>query len=202
MTRSVDMETAKAITETFFEIVAAPSYDEGVIEWFREKKPNLRVLTITPGYAPKLQITGNRCGFLVQEDKLPALPRMDEGKWIGNARPDLWDDIIFAWKTAAITKSNAIVLVKDGAAVGIGGGFTNRVDAADYALRLACEKAKGAVLASDAFFPFPDTIELAAREGVIAVIQPGGSIKDEEVFKRSEELGISMFVGSGRTFRH
>ena len=202
MTRSVDMETAKAITETFFEIVAAPSYDEGVIEWFREKKPNLRVLTITPGYAPKLQITGNRCGFLVQEDKLPVLPRMNEGKWIGNARPDLWDDLIFAWKTAAITKSNAIVLVKDGAAVGIGGGFTNRVDAADYALRLACEKAKGAVLASDAFFPFPDTIELAAREGVIAVIQPGGSIKDEDVFKRSEELGISMFVGSGRTFRH
>lgn len=202
MTRSVDMETAKAITETFFEIVAAPSYDEGVIEWFREKKPNLRVLTITPGYAPKLQITGNRCGFLVQEDKLPVLPRMNEGKWIGNARPDLWDDLIFAWKTAAITKSNAIVLVKDGAAVGIGGGFTNRVDAADYALRLACEKAKGAVLASDAFFPFPDTIELAAREGVCAVIQPGGSIKDEEVFKRSEELGISMFVGSGRTFRH
>lgn len=202
MTRSVDMETAKAITETFFEIVAAPSYAEGVVEFFSEKKPNLRVLTITPGYAPKLQITGNRCGFLVQEDKLPILPKMDEGKWIGNARPDLWDDIIFAWKTAAITKSNAIVLVKDGAAVGIGGGFTNRVDAADYALRLACEKAKGAVLASDAFFPFPDTIELAAREGVIAVIQPGGSIKDEEVFKRSEELGISMFVGSGRTFRH
>jgi phosphoribosylaminoimidazolecarboxamide formyltransferase/IMP cyclohydrolase len=202
MTRNVDMETAKAITETFFEIVAAPSYGEGVIEWFREKKPNLRVLTITPGYAPKLQITGNRCGFLVQEDMLPVLPKMDEGKWIGNARPDLWDDIIFAWKTAAITKSNSIVLVKDGAAVGIGGGFTNRVDAAEYALRLACEKAKGAVMASDAFFPFPDTIELAAKEGVAAVIQPGGSIKDEEVFKRAEELGISMFVGGSRTFRH
>ena len=202
MTRNVDMETAKAITETFFEIVAAPSYGEGVIEWFREKKPNLRILTITPGYAPKLQITGNRCGFLVQEDMLPVLPKMDEGKWIGNARPDLWDDIIFAWKTAAITKSNSIVLVKDGAAVGIGGGFTNRVDAAEYALRLACEKAKGAVMASDAFFPFPDTIELAAKEGVAAVIQPGGSIKDEEVFKRAEELGISMFVGGSRTFRH
>ena len=133
---------------------------------------------------------------------LPPLPKMNEGKWIGKARPDLWDDLIFAWKTAAITKSNAIVLVKNGAAVGIGGGFTNRVDAAEYALKLACEKAKGAVLASDAFFPFPDTVELAAREEVSAVIQPGGSIKDKEIFDRAEELGISMFVGSGRTFRH
>ena len=202
MTRCVDMETAKAITQTFFEIVAAPSYAEGVIEFFSEKKPNLRVLTITPGYAPKLQMTGNRCGYLVQEDMLPPLPEMSRGKWAGRERPDLWDDLIFAWKTAAITKSNAIVLVKDGAAVGIGGGFTNRVDAAEYALKLACEKAKGAVLASDAFFPFPDTVELAAKEGVAAIIQPGGSIKDEEVFKRAEELGISMFVGGSRTFRH
>lgn len=202
MTRCVDMETAKAITHTFFEIVAAPSYAEGVIEFFSEKKPNLRVLTITPGYAPKLQMTGNRCGYLVQEDMLPPLPEMSRGKWAGRERPDLWDDLIFAWKTAAITKSNAIVLVKDGAAVGIGGGFTNRVDAAEYALKLACEKAKGAVLASDAFFPFPDTVELAAKEGVAAIIQPGGSIKDEEVFKRAEELGISMFVGGSRTFRH
>lgn len=201
-TRRVDMETAHAITETFFEIVAAPAYAEGVIKYFSEKKPNLRVLTITPGYAPRLQITGNRCGFLVQEDILPPLPEQNCGKWVGTPRPECWDDIIFAWKTAAITKSNSIVLVRDGAAVGIGGGFTNRVDATAYALRLAGAKAKGAVLASDAFFPFPDSIELAAKEGVIAVIQPGGSIRDNEVAKRAEELGISMFVGGSRTFRH
>ena len=202
MTRTVDMETAKAITETFFEIVAAPSYGDGVKEYFAEKKPNLRVLTIVPGYAPKLQITGNRVGFLVQEDKLPALPQIDEGKWVGKPKPELWDDIIFAWKTAAITKSNSIVLVKDGAAVGIGGGFTNRVDAGAYALRLAGDKAKGSVMASDAFFPFPDTVELAAKAGVIAVIEPGGSIRDDSVFKAVEELGLSMFVGGSRTFRH
>ena len=202
MTRTVDMETAKAITETFFEIVAAPSYADGVIEYFAETKPNLRVLTIVPGYAPSLQFTGNRCGFLVQDDKLPALPTQSEGKWVGKAKPECWDDIIFAWKTAAITKSNSIVLVKDGAAVGIGGGFTNRVDAGAYALKLAGDKAKGAVMASDAFFPFPDTIELAAKAGVVAVIEPGGSIKDDLVFKRAEELGISLFVGGTRTFRH
>ncbi len=202
MTRSVDMETAKAVADTFFEIIAAPSYEAEVVDFFRDKKPNLRVLTITPGYAPKLQITGNRCGYLIQEDTLPPLPSQDKGRWVGKERPDLWDDLIFAWKTAAITKSNAIVLVKEGTSVGIGGGFTNRVDAAEYSLKLAGQKAKGAVLASDAFFPFPDTIELAAKAGVAAVIQPGGSIKDEEVFKRAEELGISMFVGGSRTFRH
>ena len=202
MTRCVDMDTAKAITETFFEIVAAPSYEDGVIEYFKEKKPNLRVLTIKPGYAPKLQITGYRCGFLVQEDMLPALPEEAQGKWVGEAKSEFWDDLIFAWKTAAITKSNSIVLVKHGAAVGIGGGFTNRVDAADYALKMAGERAKGSVLASDAFFPFPDTIRLAHSRGIVAVIQSGGSIRDDEVAKTAEELGISMFVGGSRTFRH
>jgi len=202
VTREVDMQTAEAITETFFEIVAAPSFADGVKEFFAEKKKNLRVLTIAPGYLPQYQITGNRVGFLIEEDKLPELPSQANGKWIGNPRPESWDDILFAWKTAAITKSNAIVLVKDGAAVGIGGGFTNRVDAAAYAIKLAGENAKGSVMASDAFFPFPDSIEHAAAAGVVAVIEPGGSIRDEEVFKRAEELGVSMFVGGSRTFRH
>lgn len=202
LTREVDMETAKAITETFFEIVAAPSYAAGVEEYFAEKKKNLRVLTITPGYAPKFQVTGNRVGFLIEEDKLPALPTQEKGKWVGKPCPECWDDIIFAWKTAAITKSNSIVVVKNGAALGIGGGFTNRVDAAAYALRLAGDNAKGAVMASDAFFPFPDSIEHAAEAGVKAVIEPGGSIRDEEVFKRAEELGITLFIGGSRTFRH
>lgn len=202
MTRKVDLDTAKTVTETFFEILAAPDFEEGVVEYLKEKKPNLRVLKILPGYAPKLQILGNRCGFLVQEDKLPALPRQSEGEWHGKPRPDLWEDIIFAWKTAAITKSNAIVLVKDGAAVGIGGGFTNRVDAAEYAIKLAGDKAKGSVMASDAFFPFADSVELAHKAGVIAVIEPGGSIRDNEVFEKAEELGLSLFAGGSRTFRH
>ena len=202
LTRKVDMETAKAITETFFEIVAAPDFDEGVAEYFAEKKHNLRVLKILPGYAPKFQISANRCGWLIEEDKLPALPQESAGQWHGTPRPELWDDIIFAWKTAAITKSNAIVLVKDGAAVGIGGGFTNRVDAAEYAIKMAKDKAQGSVMASDSFFPFADSIELAAKAGVSAVIEPGGSIRDEEVFKKAEELGVSLFVGGSRTFRH
>lgn len=202
ITSRVDIETAKAVSATFFEIIAASGYDEGVIEFLAQSKPNLRVLTLVPGYAPGVMISGNRCGFLVQDDVLPPLPAQPSGKWIGTPRPDLWDDMIFAWKTAAITKSNAIALVKDGAAVGIGGGFTNRVDAVNYALSLAKEKASGSVLASDAFFPFPDSVELAAQAGVAAIIQPGGSIRDAEVAKAAEDAGISMFVGGGRTFRH
>lgn len=202
LTRKVDMETAKEITATFFEIVAATGYDDGVLEYFAQAKPNLRVLTIIPGYAPGLMVNGNRCGFLVQEDAIPPLPEQRDGHWVGTPRPDLWNDLIFAWKTAAITKSNAIVLVRDGAAVGIGGGFTNRVDAVNYALNLANEKAAGSVLASDAFFPFPDSVELAAKAGVAAIIQPGGSIRDAEVNKTAKELGVSMFIGGGRTFRH
>lgn len=201
-TREVDMATAREITATFFEIVAAPGYGEGVINFFAQTKPNLRVLTIVPGYAPALAISGNRCGFLVQDDFLPQLPEQAKGKWIGQPRQDLWEDLIFAWKTAAITKSNAIVLVKDGASVGIGGGFTNRVDAVAYALNIARDKATGSVLASDAFFPFPDSVEAAAKAGVSAIIQPGGSIRDAEVAKTAEETGVSMFVGGGRTFRH
>ncbi|MDL2264143.1 bifunctional phosphoribosylaminoimidazolecarboxamide formyltransferase/IMP cyclohydrolase PurH, partial [Synergistaceae bacterium OttesenSCG-928-I11] len=96
----------------------------------------------------------------------------------------------------------AIVLAKDGASIGIGGGFTNRVDAAEYAIKMAGEKARGTVMASDAFFPFPDTVELAAKAGVVAIIQPGGSIRDKEVEATAEELGLSMFIGGTRTFRH
>ncbi len=109
---------------------------------------------------------------------------------------------MFAWRAACLTKSNAIVLASGGAAVGIGGGFTNRVDAARYAIARADERANGAVMASDAFFPFPDTVEIASYAGVAAIIQPGGSIKDKEVAARAEELGISMFIGGVRTFRH
>lgn len=198
----VDMTAAEAVTQSFFEIIASPSYEEGVIEYLRKKKPNLRVLCINKDYSPRFQITGNRVGFLIQEDKLPPLPDAESGRWVGPKRPDLWDDMIFAWKTAAVTKSNAIVIAKDGAAIGIGGGFTNRVDAAKYALRLAGEKAKGAVLASDAFFPFYDTVELAAKAQIAAIIQPGGSMRDDEVCEKAVSLGVSMFIGGSRTFRH
>jgi phosphoribosylaminoimidazolecarboxamide formyltransferase/IMP cyclohydrolase len=162
----------------------------------------MRLLTITGDYAPRERITSNMSGFLIQSETPPCPPSQSDGKWAGEPRADLWDDLIFAWKTAALAKSNAIVLASGRASVGIGGGFTNRVDAAGYAISRAGDRAKGSVMASDAFFPFPDTVELAAEAGISAIIQPGGSIRDGEVERRAVELGLSMFVGGTRTFRH
>ena len=95
-----------------------------------------------------------------------------------------------------------MALVKDGATLGIGCGFPNRVDAVRHALEQAGESARGAVMASDAFFPFPDSVELAAAAGVAAVMHPGGSVKDEDVARTAQERGVTLFVGGGRTFRH
>jgi phosphoribosylaminoimidazolecarboxamide formyltransferase/IMP cyclohydrolase len=190
------------LSEHFYEIIAAPEIDDDAIEFLCGKRKNLRLLTTTGDYTPREQITANRAGFLVQSETLPPLPSLSEGRWEGKPYPELWGDLIFAWRTASLTKSNAIVLAKDLASVGIGGGFTNRVDAAKYAIALAGDRANGSVMASDAFFPFPDTVELAAEAGVTAIIQPGGSVKDDEVARRAAELGVSMFVGGPRTFRH
>jgi phosphoribosylaminoimidazolecarboxamide formyltransferase/IMP cyclohydrolase len=201
-TGKVDITLAQKIAEHFYEIVAAPEITPEAIEFLKTKKHNLRLLTITGDYTPREQITGNRSGYLVQAETLPPIPLQNEGKWIGTPRPELWGDLTFAWRVAALTKSNAIVLVSGNAAVGIGGGFTNRVDAARYAIAMAGDRARGSVLASDAFFPFPDSVELAAEAGIKAIIQPGGSIRDEEVERRAVELGIDMFVGGTRTFRH
>ena len=201
-TEKIDLQLAEKLAEHFYEIVAAPAFAPEAIAFLNEKKPNLRLLTVTGRYNPRQQITANRAGFLIQSESLPPLPQREEGKWVGKPRPDLWADLLFAWRTAALTKSNAIVLVKDCASVGIGGGFTNRVDAARYAISQAGDKAQGAVMASDAFFPFPDTVELAAEAGVAAIIEPGGSIRDKEVEARAEALGITMFIGGTRTFRH
>lgn len=201
-TERVDLALAEKIGEHFFEIVAAPEFDEGAIAYLSEKKKGLRVLTLTGSWSPRYQITANMAGYLVQSECPPPMPFESEGRWVGPKRSDLWEDLIFAWRTVSIVKSNAIVLAHDLAAVGIGGGFTNRVDAAEYAIKMAGERAAGTVLASDAFFPFPDTVELAAKAGVEAIIQPGGSIRDKEVEDAAERLGISMFIGGTRTFRH
>jgi phosphoribosylaminoimidazolecarboxamide formyltransferase/IMP cyclohydrolase len=200
-TQEIDVKLAEKLSHHFFEVIAAPAFDDDAFAILKEKK-NLRLLTITGDYKQKYQITSNRVGFLVQNETLPPKPSLSEGRWEGTPRPDLWDELIFAWRTVSIVKSNAIVLAKDFASVGIGSGFPNRVDAASYAIAKAGHKAKDSVMASDAFFPFPDTVELAAEAGVTAIIQPGGSIKDPEVAQRAVELGISMFIGGPRTFRH
>jgi phosphoribosylaminoimidazolecarboxamide formyltransferase/IMP cyclohydrolase len=202
ITRKVNMKTAEAISENYTEILVAPEYDTDALNFLSEKKPSLRILKWTGGKVSNLQLTGTWSGILVQEDSLPPFPDQQKGQWIGTPRADLWNDLVLAWKIAALSKSNAVAIVKNREATGIGMGFCSRVFAVDFAVRQAGEKAKGAVLASDAFFPFSDGIEVAAESGIQAIIQPGGSKRDEEVFKTAEDLGISMFISDWRTFRH
>ncbi len=202
VTRELDRKTAEKIAANFTEVLVAPSYAEGVVDFLASTRPNLRVVLWKGGRVSPLQFTGTWSGILVQEDKLPPLPDEKSGEWIGTPRPDLWKDLIFAWKSCALSKSNAIVIAAEGKTLGIGRGFTSRVDAVHWALEKAGVMAKGAVLASDAFFPFPDSIDLAASAGIAAVIQPGGSIRDKDVFEAAKAKGIPLFITGRRTFRH
>lgn len=202
LSRPVDLETGLAIAERFTEVLVAPEYDDETIRVLSEKKPSLRILRWRGGRVSPLQYTGTWSGLLVQEDSLPPRPSPDKGEWVGTPRMDLWDDLLFAWKVAALSKSNAIALVRDGEAVGIGRGFCSRLHAVEFAVAQAKDRAPNSVLASDAFFPFPDGVEAAAKAGVAAIIQPGGSLRDDAVFEAAKTLGVSMFLSGWRTFRH
>lgn len=202
LTRKLDLDTATAIVQNFTEVLLVPDYEEEALRFLSEKKPSLRILRWKGGRILSQQVTGTWSGILIQNDDLPPLPVEQKGVWIGEPRPELWEDLILAWKTAYISKSNSVAIITDGEAVGIGMGFCSRVFAVNFAVEQAGSKARGAVMASDAFFPFPDAIEAAAAAGITAIIQPGGSRNDEAVFARAKELGISMFISDWRTFRH
>ncbi|HOO63844.1 MAG TPA: bifunctional phosphoribosylaminoimidazolecarboxamide formyltransferase/IMP cyclohydrolase [Synergistaceae bacterium] len=201
-TRPLDENTCRLLGEHFIEIVVAPDFDSQGLEYLRERRPNLRIIRWQGGRISSLEIRSTWSGYLVQQDRMPELPSPEKGSWIGTERKDLWEDLLFAWKTVALCKSNAIAVIKDGETLGMGRGFTSRVDAVTWALKQAGEKARGAILASDAFFPFPDSVEKAAEAGISAIIQPGGSKKDPEVVQAAERLGITMFLSGWRTFRH
>ncbi|WP_286934650.1 MULTISPECIES: bifunctional phosphoribosylaminoimidazolecarboxamide formyltransferase/IMP cyclohydrolase [Aminobacterium] len=200
--RPLDMNTARSIAQHFTEVILTPDISQEALAFLKQEKPSLRILKWQGGRVFPWQVTSTWSGFLVQKDMLPPIPNPDKGTWIGPKREDLWDDLLLAWKVAYLSKSNAVAIVKDGEAVGIGMGFCSRVFAVDFATHQAQERAKEAVMASDAFFPFPDGVESAAKAGITAIIQPGGSVRDDEVFAKAQELGISMFISGWRTFRH
>ena len=177
----MDRATAEAINEAFYEIVIAPSYDDDALSVLTQKR-NLRLLEMsdaTPA-GPSLDIRTVRGGFLVQ-----AADMGEAGEWqtVTDRAPTDAElaDLRFAWKAARHVKSNAIVIVKDGALLGMGAGQPNRLVSVELALQLAGDESRGAVLASDAFFPFADGLEMGLNGGVTAVVQPGGSVRDEEV---------------------
>jgi len=201
-TRSLNEETCRILGEYFLEILVAPDFAPEGLAYLRERRPNLRILRWQGGRLSSREIRSTWSGYLVQQDCLPELPSPERGTWTGAERQDLWEDLLFGWKAVALCKSNAIAVVKDGETLGMGRGFTSRVDAVAWALKQAGDKARGAVLASDAFFPFPDSIEKAGEAGITGIIQPGGSKKDAEVIQAAERLGMTMFLSGWRTFRH
>ncbi len=204
----VDKPTADAMHELFVEVVLAPRYREDALARFKDKK-NLRVVTLPfASDAAGWDFKRIRGGFLVQDRPRPEVV-LDESQWkvVTRAAPTeaQWRDLRFAWAAVGAVKSNAILLARDEAAIGIGAGQMSRVDASFLAVHKARQEGHdpaGAVLASDAFFPFPDGVEEAARAGVRAIIQPGGSVKDADVIAAADQYGLAMVLTGVRQFRH
>jgi phosphoribosylaminoimidazolecarboxamide formyltransferase/IMP cyclohydrolase len=198
----VDEETAAAMAGVFTEVVIAPAFTDGALRAFAQRQ-NLRVVRTPLPAADALAIRPIDGGALVEDaDTVPET--REDMKAVTTREPteDQWRDLVFAWRVAAMTKSNAIVLAIDEATLGVGAGQMNRLYSVDIASRHAREHARGAVLASDAFFPFRDGIDRAAEAGVAAIIQPGGSVRDEEIVAACEEHGIAMVFTGRRHFRH
>ncbi len=209
LNRKVDATTAKAIVESgFMECVIAPDYERGALDILKEKK-NLRVIeygyphdnTGKGVYSCDLKkIEG---GLLLQEqDLMDAGP--DDLKTVTKKKPSTAHirSLVFAWKVAKHVRSNAVVITRDERTIGIGGGQPSRVDSARIAIRKAGNEAKGACLATDGFFPKPDSVQLAGKAGISAIMQPGGSIKDEDSIKAADKAGIAMVMTGIRHFRH
>ena len=203
LNREVDEQTALAITRIFTEVVIAPVVMPEAREVFG-RRPNLRVLEA--GWEkprPSREVRSISGGMLVQDADAGEFEETSLRVVTSRApTPQEMDDLRFAWKVVKWVKSNAIVLAKSGATVGIGGGQPNRVGSVEIAVRGAGDRARGAVLASDAFFPFRDGIDLAAGAGVTAIIQPGGSVRDEEIIAAAIEHGMAMVFAGIRHFRH
>lgn len=198
----VDGETAEALRPLFLEVIAAPAYRPDAMELLAKKKA-CRVIRMHPDEAPRLEIRSALGGLLVQT---PDRADDDPAAWrvVTRRAPTAseWRDLQFAWRVVRHVRSNAIVLAREGQTVGIGAGQMSRVDAVRIAVWKAGERARGAVMASDAFFPFPDGVEVAAEAGVTAVIQPGGSIRDPAVIEAADRRGIAMVFTGRRHFRH
>ncbi|MCR4420219.1 MAG: bifunctional phosphoribosylaminoimidazolecarboxamide formyltransferase/IMP cyclohydrolase [Clostridia bacterium] len=199
----VDEATARELAKIFLEVVVAPGYSPEALEVLRQKEA-LRLLEIPAapeGRQWDVKALGG--GFLVQEaDVVDAAP--EEWRVVTRRAPTEAEkqELAFAWKVVKHVKSNAIVVTKNRVTLGVGAGQMNRVGAAKIALEQAGEAARGAVLGSDAFFPFPDTVEVAAKAGITAIIQPGGSVRDQESIDACDRYGLAMVFTGKRHFKH
>ena len=203
--RTVSVAMAKSLATVFTEVVIAPGYEDGAIE-ILSAKPSIRILTCATSEIAPLERRPVSGGILLQQSDLIDAPGDLSSGWKqvcgGAVSPDVIADLEFAWRSVRAVKSNAILLAKGGAAIGIGMGQVNRVDSAKLAVERAGDRVAGTVAASDAFFPFADGLEILIRAGVVAVVQPGGSVRDEEVIAAAEVAGIAMFFTGTRHFSH
>ncbi|NLA28338.1 MAG: bifunctional phosphoribosylaminoimidazolecarboxamide formyltransferase/IMP cyclohydrolase, partial [Propionibacterium sp.] len=203
--RPVSVEMAEQVAEIFTEVIIAPSYDEGALEILEAKK-NIRILTAGPYQHPATKITTISGGALLQaSDQIDAVGD-DPANWqlvSGDAADQATlDDLVFAWRACRSVKSNAILLAHDGASVGVGMGQVNRVDSCKLAVERAGDRAAGSVAASDAFFPFSDGPQILLDAGVKAIVQPGGSIRDDQTIEACQQAGVTMYFTGTRHFFH
>ena len=203
--RKVTVAMAEPLSQIFTEVIIAPEYEPAALEILM-KKPSIRILTCPNTKLSPLEIRPVSGGVLLQNtDKIDA-PGDDCANWKQvtgeKVSQEVLADLQFAWRAVRAVKSNAILLAKNGAAVGIGMGQVNRVDSARLSIDRAGERAQGSVAASDAFFPFADGLQILIDGGITAVVQPGGSVRDEEVIAAANSAGIAMFFTGTRHFSH
>ena len=202
--RPVTADTARAMRGVLFDIIVAPDYDEDALKTL-QRRTRTRILKVSPESGPVsgLDLRPVTGGALIQTpDDIEEDP--SDWKIVTDMAPtaDQLRDLAFAWRACKHIKSNTIVLAKDNHLVGMGAGQPNRVTSVHLALRIAEDKAQDSVMASDAFFPFPDSIETAAEGGIVAIAQPGGSIRDEDSIEAANRLGLAMVLTGTRHFRH
>ncbi|CRK49374.1 fused phosphoribosylaminoimidazole carboxy formyl formyltransferase; inosine-monophosphate cyclohydrolase [Rhodococcus sp. RD6.2] len=203
--REITVEMAEQVAEIFTEVIIAPSYAAGAVEVLARKK-NVRVLEAVAPTETGIELRPISGGALLQERDVLDAEGDNPANWtlaVGEpADEQTLKDLEFAWRACRSVKSNAILLASDGASVGVGMGQVNRVDSAHLAVNRAGERVVGSVAASDAFFPFPDGFQVLATAGVKAVVQPGGSVRDNEVIEAAREAGVTMYLTGARHFAH
>ena len=203
--REISTKMAEALSEIFTEVVIAPGYEKGAIE-ILAKKPSIRILEISDFKQSPKELRPISGGLLIQDSDLIDASGDDSTNWEQVSGPvisnELMRDLDFAWRSVRSVKSNAILLAKNGASVGVGMGQVNRVDSARLAVNRAGNRAEGSVAASDAFFPFADGLQILLDAGVSAVVAPGGSVRDNEVIAAAKSANIALFLTGVRHFSH
>ncbi|RRO12856.1 bifunctional phosphoribosylaminoimidazolecarboxamide formyltransferase/IMP cyclohydrolase PurH [Saccharopolyspora rhizosphaerae] len=203
--REVSVAMAEQVAEIFTEVVVAPGYADGAVDVLSKKK-NIRILTAQPPQSGRVEMRAISGGMLVQGSDAIDAEGDDPANWtLATGSPvdeATLADLKFAWRACRAVKSNAILLADAGATVGVGMGQVNRVDSARLAVSRAGDRAKGSVAASDAFFPFPDGLQVLLDAGVRAVVQPGGSVRDDEVIAAAEAAGVPVYLTGTRHFAH